>query len=221
MLAELVSGLNGGEFIALVAVAGGLLFVTLTVIVSVIGSHWRRVRLTELESSLKQQMLDKGLSVEDIERVLKASSQPDENQSALSPVGGPGSDRAALVEHLAEYEFSAEDIERVLRAMQDLPGQPPTGAAGPGRIKKNAPDKVAAVTNMLDNGMSVEDIERVLRAFGGPGVADLGAADKAALVEKMLSCDLSAEDIERVLLALQGPEEAERMASRESLYRQS
>jgi hypothetical protein len=64
---EYLSRLNGGELIALVAVVGGLL----CGIVCIIGSHWERVRQLEL----KQDMLNRGMSAEEIKTVLDASSK--------------------------------------------------------------------------------------------------------------------------------------------------
>ena len=62
--------LNGGEFIGLVAVAGGLVIA----VIAIIASYWRSVRVAEIEGSLKQQMLDKGMTAADIEKVLNAGS---------------------------------------------------------------------------------------------------------------------------------------------------
>jgi len=78
-MGELLSKLGGGqllvlvaEMIVLVAVFGGLL----TGIIAVLATQWRRVRVTEAETALKQQLLEKGMSAAEIEQVLKASSHP-------------------------------------------------------------------------------------------------------------------------------------------------
>lgn len=49
------------------------------VIVGVVRSftdNWRKVRVAEQTAALKQTMIDKGMSAEDIERVLRAGSTP-------------------------------------------------------------------------------------------------------------------------------------------------
>jgi hypothetical protein len=45
----------------------------LIVVGSALANAWRRVRITEAEMALKQDMLERGMSAEEIERVMKAS----------------------------------------------------------------------------------------------------------------------------------------------------
>ena len=51
-------------------------------IVAIIAHHWQQVRRAELERRLKEQMLERGMSAEDIERVLAAGSLTPDHQSA-------------------------------------------------------------------------------------------------------------------------------------------
>jgi hypothetical protein len=67
---EFVSQIGIGPFIALVAVVGGLL-IPLTAIV---GSFMYKHRRLQVEAALKHDMLERGMSAEDIERVLEAST---------------------------------------------------------------------------------------------------------------------------------------------------
>ena len=60
-----------GQLIGLVAVSGGLVVAA----IAIIASHWCRVRLGEIEASLKQQMLEKGMSAAEIEQVIKADKK--------------------------------------------------------------------------------------------------------------------------------------------------
>jgi hypothetical protein len=70
MLERLVSQL-GPDAVSMIVVVT----VTAVVILAMFGMiQWRRVRQAEIEAALKQEMLGRGMSVEDIERVLKASS---------------------------------------------------------------------------------------------------------------------------------------------------
>lgn len=66
---EFLSRWDAGEMIGLVAVVSGALIA----ITAILSGQWRRVRQTEIEASLKHDMLTRGLSAEDIERVLGAS----------------------------------------------------------------------------------------------------------------------------------------------------
>jgi hypothetical protein len=47
----------------------GIVFGTLT-------NYWRRSRQAELDAALKQQMLERGMSADEIVQVLEAKSQP-------------------------------------------------------------------------------------------------------------------------------------------------
>ena len=53
---------------AIPVVCGALIALT-----AIISSQWRKHRQTELEASLKHDMLNRGFTAEDIERVVKAS----------------------------------------------------------------------------------------------------------------------------------------------------
>jgi len=46
------------------------------VMTTVITAAWRSVRVRDAELDLKQQMLEKGMSADEIERVMKASAYP-------------------------------------------------------------------------------------------------------------------------------------------------
>jgi hypothetical protein len=78
-MGDLLSKLNGGQLlllvaavIALVGVLGGLL----TGVIAILATQRRWLRVTEAETALKQQLLEKGMSAAEIEQVIKASSQP-------------------------------------------------------------------------------------------------------------------------------------------------
>ncbi len=86
----------------------------LVVLGSVIVTQWRKVRQLDTEAALKQDMLNRGMSVEDVERVLRASSE------APAPTStGPVSDNEYyLIEKLIDEGKSADEIERVIRAFR-------------------------------------------------------------------------------------------------------
>ena len=74
-MSDLLTRMNGGELIGFFAVVGGM-FIAAS---AIIGGIWSSVRLAEfrarqleLETALKQDMLNRGMSADDIERVVAA-----------------------------------------------------------------------------------------------------------------------------------------------------
>ena len=67
---ELLSKFDSGELIGLVAVAGGL-------ICGIIGTFmgiWLELRRTEIAGALKQEMLNRGMTADEIRTVLEAGT---------------------------------------------------------------------------------------------------------------------------------------------------
>jgi hypothetical protein len=129
-------------------------------LVAILAHQWRAARRTELEVALKQDMLRRGLSVEEIERVLRASEGPPEAPAKPDPV----SDNAyALTEKMIEEGRSGEEIERLLKLLH---------ATG-GTVSDN---EYALIEKMLDEGKPLDQIERVVRAFRAPPPAPAPAA---------------------------------------------
>lgn len=83
-MVEWLSQLPAGQVIALLAVSGGVLIA----VVSVAAGAWVRVRradlqahLADVDAALKQQMIERGMSVDEIERVLAAGRGRYESRS--------------------------------------------------------------------------------------------------------------------------------------------
>src|SRR5262245_47292123 len=150
---QLLDKLEGGEIIGFVAVLGGLL----TGILAVLAAHWRSVRLAELEASLKQQMLARGMSAAEIEQVLRSSAHSRPSQEPAF-TGVATTDKAELVKVMAEHGIEGGDMERVLRAFD--------GAGSDGT--STAREKARAVSHLLQNGHDADAIVQVLRAFPSP-----------------------------------------------------
>ena len=105
---ELLHREPGLLFLILIALCGTLIAVT-----AIIAHYWHIVRQSEADASLKQDMLNRGLSIDQIERLLKASSQSVEIPERPDTI----SDKEyTLIEKLLDEGKSAEDIERILRA---------------------------------------------------------------------------------------------------------
>jgi hypothetical protein len=68
VMGEFISRVGFGHFIALVAVVGGLLIP----LVAIIGGLMYKHRKLQLEAALKQQMIERGMSPEEIKEVIGA-----------------------------------------------------------------------------------------------------------------------------------------------------
>jgi hypothetical protein len=79
MVMELLSRFDSGELLGLAAIVGGLLFVTIASVVKSVARNWRGIRETEINAALKQDMLNRGMSAEDIRTVLEAGSKGSRN----------------------------------------------------------------------------------------------------------------------------------------------
>jgi hypothetical protein len=69
---EFIQAIGVGEFIALVAICGGLLIP----LVAIIGGLMYKSRKLHLENALKQQMIERGFTAEEIREVLRAPRAP-------------------------------------------------------------------------------------------------------------------------------------------------
>jgi hypothetical protein len=70
-MADYLSKFDGGEMIAITAIVGGLI----CGVIVMIGEFWRRIRKAEIDARLKTDMLDRGMSAEEIKIVLEAGSK--------------------------------------------------------------------------------------------------------------------------------------------------
>jgi hypothetical protein len=68
---DLLSGLNPRDLIILVSVVGGLL----CAIIAIVAGAWQKGRRAEIIAALKQDMLNRGMSADDIRDVLEAGSR--------------------------------------------------------------------------------------------------------------------------------------------------
>jgi hypothetical protein len=109
----------------IMAICGGLVG-----IVAIIAYHWHNVRQVEVEAALKQDMLNRGMTADEIERVVKASnksanSKPSWAHNKKDPISD---NEYYLVERLVDEGKSAEEIERIIKAVkaggQSAPMQP-------------------------------------------------------------------------------------------------
>jgi hypothetical protein len=69
---DLLSNLNGWGLIILTAVVGGLVLLLATSVAAIVVSGFLKIRETDNATRLKQDMLDRGMSAEEIKTVLEA-----------------------------------------------------------------------------------------------------------------------------------------------------
>ena len=67
---DVISKFDPGQIIGLVAVVGGLVFVTIVSIVGIVADHWHKMSQT----TLKHDMLSRGMSADEICTVLEAGA---------------------------------------------------------------------------------------------------------------------------------------------------
>jgi hypothetical protein len=70
VMSEFLSKFSGGELIAVVAIVGGMIFGALVMA----GEFWHRIRKAEIMARLKQDMLDRGMTPDEIRTVIEAGS---------------------------------------------------------------------------------------------------------------------------------------------------
>jgi hypothetical protein len=90
-------------------------WLAVTSVAATLAQAWHKVRRADREAALKKEMLQRGLSVEEMERVLRASAKPQEETAAAS-----ADDEAIeeLVTCLAACESPGHVIEQVLAAVR-------------------------------------------------------------------------------------------------------
>src|SRR5262249_13777712 len=126
--------MNVGDFLnrlpgilTIIFLFGGWVIVA---VIGIVAKAWRRARESEHLAVLKQNMVEKGMSAEDIERVIRAV--PEGPRDDKSPV-------AELTEKLAEHEVPAPALEEILRAYRAADAETQRTLA-------------KAVVSLLDNG---------------------------------------------------------------------
>jgi hypothetical protein len=70
-MVDILSALNPRDLIILVSVVGGLL----CGIIAIVAGAWQKIRRAEIVAALKHDMLNRGMSAEDIRTVLEAGSK--------------------------------------------------------------------------------------------------------------------------------------------------
>jgi hypothetical protein len=163
-MADMLSRLNGPEFIGLIVavllLGGGMLVGLLLGLAGIITSHRRGLRQVELEMALKQEMVRKGMSAEDIERVIRATRPAEEkpSPSAAAPTEQATNDLTARqldVRLATDLAAAGMDADRIQQAV---------GAVVVADIDTKRA-VVQAVSTMIENGTDEEQIHAAIMAL--------------------------------------------------------
>ena len=76
---------NSGKIIGLIIPLAGMLTGILIAVPAIVAEAWQKTRQAEIEATLKRDMLDRGMSAEDIERVISASAKKNRRHAAWAP----------------------------------------------------------------------------------------------------------------------------------------
>lgn len=144
---EFFSTWKPGEVIGLVSVVGGV-SVAITAIVM---GHWSRMRRQDAELALKRDLLARGMSVEEVERAMKASANTTPGWGVLSDVEM----EVEFAKYLALNEVSPSRIEEAVGWFRPL-----------ARERKAA--VAEAITDLVDSGCEEEQLVAAMRALCRP-----------------------------------------------------
>lgn len=168
-------GLRGHPFLTFFAIAA-LIPIT---IVGVI--QWRMVKQTEIQADLTRDLLEKGLSVAEIERILQADMPHWERHNESPWAIEHAKIEANLKKELAHTGLSGDEIERIVKASGSaldfargkLSAATVEKARKEAGVKKDAAqqlqatrqaDHEAAIRELVRRGWAQDEIERVLNS---------------------------------------------------------
>jgi hypothetical protein len=72
-VSELLQNLTGGQLLGLVAMLLSFLVGGAVALTAIVTAHWRKARQAEREAALKHEMLQRGMSAEEIVLVISAT----------------------------------------------------------------------------------------------------------------------------------------------------
>jgi hypothetical protein len=136
-------------------------------IVTAVVANWRKTRESEHQAVLKQNMLERGMSAVDIERVLRAgpaAAAEEEADRALKVKAAAAASQderswdVEVANQLLQHDVPGSEAEQILTAFRA--GDAPTRKALAGKIEE-----------MLDSGANGERVLAVVRALCRPGGA--------------------------------------------------
>ncbi|HVJ79805.1 MAG TPA: hypothetical protein VNC50_01950 [Planctomycetia bacterium] len=137
--------------------------VVLLILVGMLSYNWRKARVAGYLASLKSQMIGRGMSAEEIERVLAAGAAPPAPRPDADALVGDGSAEAQAIASLGAQSYGSDDIAKVCAALARHDGLPDAEA----RKLKDA----ALVKSMAAQWMDADDMVKLLSARSIPDSA--------------------------------------------------
>jgi hypothetical protein len=162
---------------------GAIACVMLMVMVAIWATSWTQIRRAEIDTQFKQDMLARGLSVEDIERLLKASSDPAPGRVPPQPLAKEPFSLAAYrvvgaIENMVESGRDTPEIVALLEIFLQQggessetgrePAQPLEPAAAAARradSQRLCSGLAPALESMVQAGRTREEIAGFLDTF--------------------------------------------------------
>lgn len=142
-MGELFSRFNAGEIIGLISVLAGCT----VAITAIVCAHWWKLRQAELDASLKAEMLRQGKSVDEIERLLRATSVPGE---PVEEKDCDITDEVFLVRRMGDAGYDGDAIGRLVALYKTAP---------PDSLQREA----RLMHEMVRQGQEIDQIEEVIR----------------------------------------------------------
>ena len=74
-ISSLIEGFGTDQRFALTIIGIGCVTLVVIVLVSVLTTHWHKVKSDQIEADLKREMLDRGMTADEIQKVIEATPQ--------------------------------------------------------------------------------------------------------------------------------------------------
>lgn len=74
-LSNLIEGFDADKRFALAIIGIGCATLVVIVLVSVLSTYWHKVKSDQIEADLKRDMLDRGMTADEIQKVIEATPQ--------------------------------------------------------------------------------------------------------------------------------------------------
>lgn len=147
---NLLSTLTGPQLVAVFAILGGVVILSLLII----AVSWSVVRTSRLQAELKRHMLDRGMSVADIER-LTSSSEINTSQQAAEQKTREAQAKLEMKRDLITQGYSINEIERLLDGSTLNEG-----------IRSQAEILADTIVNMIQDGeLNRDSVARLIELF--------------------------------------------------------
>jgi hypothetical protein len=156
--------------------------------------QWRAVRQAEVTAGLKRDLIDRGLSVAEAERLAGGIAVRDPEASAYYRAQHAAIE-AALKKDLAVRGLGAEDIVTILGAWS---GGVPASGRYSYETTERARKEADFIRELVQSGRPAREVERILRA-ATPATAEAQRAEVETALKVLRHSGLTPEEVQRAL----------------------